>query len=60
MQIDLKKTANTNGVERAAAYSFARDLSGKNVHWKLKLPVYMPENNRMPRIKDNAYIKDMW
>ena len=58
MQIDLKKTANTNGVERAAAYSFARDLSGKNVHWKLKLPVYMPENNRMPRIKDNAYIKD--
>lgn len=30
MQIDLKKTANTNGVERAAAYSFARDLSGKN------------------------------
>lgn len=58
MQIDLKKTANTNGFERAAAYSFARDLSGKNVHWKLKLPVYMPENNRMPRIKDNAYIKD--
>ena len=58
MQIDLKKNANTNGVERAAAYSFARDLSGKNVHWKLKLPVYMPENNRMPRIKDNAYIKD--
>ncbi len=58
MQIDLKKTANTNGFERAAAYSFARDLSDKNVHWKLKLPVYMPENNRMPRIKDNAYIKD--
>ena len=58
MQIDLKKTANTNGFERAAAYSFARDLSGKNVHWKLKMPVYMPENNRMPRIKDNAYIKD--
>ena len=58
MQIDLKKAANTNGFERAAAYSFARDLSGKNVHWKLKMPVYMPENNRMPRIKDNAYIKD--
>ena len=29
MQIDLKKTANTNGFERAAAYSFARDLSGR-------------------------------